>query len=80
MVQKVEGKVLEGSELGNLLKSAKQTTFVQNACTVFVPEVTKELQFVDHLDVVSDTYRRPSLVSSNWFGCIVCNTCKLFSI
>ena len=53
--EKVDGKVLEGSILVNLLKPTKESTFAEYARTVFVPKVTKELQTVERVDIVFDT-------------------------
>ena len=53
--EKVDGKVLEGSVLVNLLKPTKESTFAEYARTVFVPKVTKELQTVERVDIVFDT-------------------------
>ena len=39
--KKVDGKVLEGSVLVNLLKPTKESTFAEYVRTVFVPKVTK---------------------------------------
>ena len=59
--EKVDGKVLEGSVLVNFLKPAKQSTFAEYARTVFVPKVIKELETVERVDIVFDTYRKESL-------------------
>ena len=57
----VEGKVLEGSVMVNLLKPGKQSTFGEYATNIFVPKVTKELQTVERLNAVFDTYKKDSL-------------------
>ena len=59
--KKVDGKVLEGSVLVNLLKPTKESTFAEYTKTVFVPKVTKELQTVECVDIVFDKYKKDSL-------------------
>ena len=61
MTLKVNGKVLEGSVLVNLLSPAKQITFEQCADTVFVPKVTKELRSTESLHAVFDSCKKGSL-------------------
>ena len=53
--EKVDGKVLEGSVLGNLLKPAKKMTFAEYGRAVFLPKVVKELQTVERVDIIFDT-------------------------
>ena len=59
--EKVDGKVSEGSVLVNLMKPAKKMTFTEYDRTVFLPKVVKELQTVERVDIVFDTYKKDSL-------------------
>ena len=47
--------------LVNFLKPAKESTFGEYAGNVFVPKMTKELQTVERIDIVFDTYKKDSL-------------------
>ena len=59
--EKVDGKVLEGSVLVNLLKPAKKMTFTEHGRAAFLPKVVQELQTVERVDIVFDTYKKDSL-------------------
>ena len=52
---------MDGSVLVNFLKPTKESTFAEYARTVLVPKVTKELQTVERIDIVFDTYKKDSL-------------------
>ena len=53
--------MLECSVLVSLLKPTKQSTIAEYARTVFVLKVNKELQTVERVDIVFDTYKKDSL-------------------
>ena len=58
---RLDGKILEGSVLVNMLKPPKGSTFGEYARTLFLPKVAKELQSVSRIDVVFDCYKKNSL-------------------
>ena len=58
---RLDGKILEGSVLVNMLKPPKGSTFGEYARTLFLPKVAKELQSVSRIDIVFDCYKKNSL-------------------
>ena len=48
----IDGKVLEGSVLANILKPCKQSTFVDYANDTFIPNISRELENTGRVDVV----------------------------
>ena len=58
---RLNGKILEGSVLVNMLKPPKGSTFGEYARTLFLPKVAKELQSVSRIDIVFDCYKKNSL-------------------
>ena len=63
-VPNVDASVLEGPVIVNMTKPGKEKTFREYAEQLIVPKIQSELDRCKRVDVVFDTYRKDSLIST----------------